>query len=68
MARPPAPVVAPLTGDIDQRLAQIAQAISARSVPEPTYSAVGLIAPDGSTWRLTVDATGALHTARVSRP
>ena len=67
--RPIAPVIAPLTGGVDQRLQQLADAVSRRAVIEghPTFSSVNLLAPDGSTWRLTVDVTGALHTVQVVR-
>jgi hypothetical protein len=69
MAYAPAPFVAPFSGDIDQRLSMIADALSrkADTTSVPTYSAVMLIAPDGSAWRLSVDATGALSTSAVPR-
>jgi hypothetical protein len=66
---PAAPFIAPYSGDLDQRLALLADALSrkADTTSIPTYSAVMLIAPDGSAWRLSVDATGALSTAAVPR-
>jgi hypothetical protein len=69
MAYAPAPFVAPFSGTDDQKFAMVADALSrkADSTSVPTYSAVMLIAPDGSTWRLSVDATGALSTAAVPR-
>jgi hypothetical protein len=69
MAYAPAPTIPPFSGTPDQRLALLADAISrkADNTSIPTYSAVMLIAPDGSTWRLSVDATGALSTAAVPR-
>lgn len=69
MAYAPAPFIAPYSGDADQRLALIADALSrkADATSIPTYSAVMLIASDGSTWRLSVDATGALSTSAVPR-
>jgi hypothetical protein len=68
--RAPAPQQVPLVGSITDRLSALAAAISrkADNTLEPTYAAVMLSAPDGSTWKLTVDATGALHTAQVPRP
>jgi hypothetical protein len=65
----PAPFIAPTSGDIDQRLALMASMMSrkANMTDQPTYAAVLLIAPDGSTWKLTVNATGALSTAQVVR-
>jgi hypothetical protein len=70
MARPPAPFIAPFSGSIDQRLAMIADAMNrkANMSDEPVYAAVMLIAPNGSTWRLSVDNTGALSTTAVPRP
>jgi hypothetical protein len=69
MALPAAPFIAPASGTIDQRLAQVATAINkkADAATEPAYSAVLLIAPDRSVWRLSVDPTGALSTAQVTR-
>lgn len=71
MAHPPAPApyIAPAYGELQDQLAHMATAISGRALitSAPTYASVGLIAPDGSTWRITVDATGALHTTQVSR-
>ena len=66
---PPAPFVAPVSGDIVQRLSQVAEAINKKAdvTAEPTYSAVLLVASNGSVWRLTVDSAGALHTASVPR-
>jgi hypothetical protein len=72
MSRPPrapAPQQVPLIGSLDQKLATLSQAISAKSdvTLEPTYAAVLLMSPDGSTWRVTISATGALQTAQVPR-
>jgi hypothetical protein len=66
---PPAPFIAPFSGTDDQKFAMLADAIShkADQTAEPVYSAVMLIAPNGSVWRLTVDATGAISTAAVTR-
>jgi len=61
-AFPPAPFVAPVGGDIDQRLAQIVDVINtkASSTAEPIFSAVLFRATDGSTWRMRVSPTGTL--------
>ena len=67
--RAPAPFIAPSTGDIDQRLHQIANAINRKAdvTTQPTYAAVLLMAPNGTVWRLSVDNTGALSTTAVPR-
>jgi hypothetical protein len=67
--RPPAPFVAPTTGTIDQRLARFADAINRKADQTlmPVYSAVRLIAPDGSVWALTISDAGALEIAVVPR-
>ena len=70
MARyPVAPFIAPVSGDLEQRMAQVAQAINRKAdvTSEPTYAAVVLLAPDGGAWRVTVDDTGALSTVSVPR-
>ena len=66
---PPAPFIAPMAGELDQRLATIADAISRKAdvTSMPTYAGVHLIAPDGSTWMLSIDNTGALHTEQLMR-
>jgi hypothetical protein len=65
---PPAPMVAPVSGDMEQRLAGIAVAISkkADATTQPIYSGVGLIAPNGTVYMLTVDDSGTLTTAAVT--
>jgi hypothetical protein len=70
MAHAPAPFIAPFAGDLDQRLSIMAAAMSRKAdmSDEPVYNAVQLIAPDGSTWKLTVSATGVLTTTAVPRP
>jgi hypothetical protein len=59
---PPAPFTAPISGDIDQRLSQIATEINrkADSTAEPVFSAVLFRATDGSTWRMRISPTGAV--------
>ena len=69
LARPPAPFSAPVSGTIDQKLAEIAQAINGKvsSTHPPAYKFMGLISPNGTLWRITVDDAGALHTSVVER-
>ncbi len=70
LARPPAPFSAPVSGTIDQKLAQIAlEAINSKvSITHPpAYKFMGLISPNGTLWRITVDDAGALHTSVVER-
>lgn len=67
---PAAPFQAPTSGDIDQRLAIMAAEINKKAnsgIAGPAYQFLGLIAPDGSSWRLTIDDAGVLHTERVPR-
>jgi hypothetical protein len=67
---PPPPFQAPVSGSIDQRLADLAAAINRKADAGLANTAVhfiGMIAPDGSTWRLYVDSSGALHTELVTR-
>jgi len=67
---PPAPFTAPTSGDIDQRLAIIAAELNKKAnagLTGPAYRFVDLIAPDGSSWRVTIDDLGALHTEQVPR-
>jgi hypothetical protein len=67
--RPPQPLVPALTGSLDQRVAQLAQAISKKAdvTAEPVYSAVHLIAPGGAVWRVMISDAGALQISVVPR-
>ena len=67
--RPPAPFSPQLTGDPRDQMRQLADAISRKAdiQSEPLYSPVMLRAPDGSSWRVSVDNAGALVTAQVAR-
>lgn len=58
--QPPAPFIAPASGDLDLRLAQVAQAINkkADATTQPVFSGVGFIAPNGTVYMLTVDNAG----------
>lgn len=70
VSRAPAPFTVPSGGSIDERFAAIAQELNRKANAGhagPAYAFLGLIAPDGATWRLTVDSAGALHTEQVPR-
>ena len=66
----PAPFTAPTSGDIDQRLAAIADALNgkASATSPPAWPFIGLRSPDGTMWKISVDDTGFIHTAAVPRP
>ena len=69
-ARPPAPYSPQLTSNNpSELLRQIGDALSrkADATTEPVYTAVLLIAPGGTTWRVTVDDAGALGAVQVPR-
>lgn len=73
MPRPgaaPAPFIAPTGGDMDLRLSQVADAINRKAdiTSIPTYSSIHLIAPDGSTWMVSISTTGVLTTMQMPRP
>ncbi len=70
VSRPPAPFQAPTAGSIDERLAIMAQEINRKAnagLAGPAYSFLGLIAPDGSTWRVSVDNAGVIVTELTPR-
>ena len=69
LRHPAAPFTAPISGDIDQRLAEVAGAINRKADANgaTVFPFIGLRSPDGSTWKISVDATGALHTEQVPR-
>ena len=63
--RPAVPPFVPPTVEDPQLqavLGNVAQAINRKAdmVSVPTFASIHLIAPDGSTWMLRVDATGAV--------
>lgn len=66
---PAAPFVAPGSGPIEQRLSQLAAAISRKAdvTTEPVYNSIILIAPNGSPWRVSVSNTGVLGVTAVPR-
>lgn len=64
---PPAPFAPLVSGDIDQRLAQIVQMINAKAdATVPTaYHSLALIDATGATWRLRIMTDGTLVTDQV---
>ena len=67
---PAAPFQAPVSGSIDQRLADMAAAINRKADAGLANTAVhfiGMIDDTGQTWRLSVDSAGVLHTELVPR-
>jgi hypothetical protein len=70
MARAPfpaAPFTAGISGTLDQRLAQVAEAINrkADATATPAFSSIILLAPDRSSWLVTISNTGTLTTAKL---
>ena len=67
--RPPAPFSAQLSGNLQDQVRQVADALSrkADATSEPVYSAVMLIAPGGATYRVSVDDAGVLSAVVVAR-
>jgi hypothetical protein len=71
MPLPPRPATASFIqpGNTSQMLEAISRDL-ARKIErdtEPSFPSILLRAPDGSTWRLAVDAAGALSTTKVDR-
>jgi len=67
---PAAPFQAPTSGSIDERLAIIAAELNKKAnsgIAGPSYHFLGLISPNGTAWRLTVDDAGVLHTEATPR-
>lgn len=62
LRHPPAPYTAPTGGTIDERLADIAEAINRKAdrVGIPNLAAIQLTGQDGLPYLLYVDATGTL--------
>jgi hypothetical protein len=65
---PPAPFAAPVSGDINQRLQQMADAINSKAsaTVTPVWHSLALIDETGQTWRVKVHADGTLHTDLVT--
>lgn len=59
----------PTTGSMEARVRVLAEAVSRKAdqTAEPMYAAVLLQAPGGAVWRVSVDDSGALQTAVVTR-
>lgn len=68
-AHPPAPFVAPLAGDIEQRLSLVAAAINRKAdrTATPNFTWVTLVSPNGTNYAVSVDDSGNLHTTQVLR-
>ena len=69
-SRPPVPFTVPTGGDIEQRLSAIAEELNRKAnagLAGPAYAFVGMIAPDGSTWRVSINNTGTIITQQVPR-
>ena len=64
----PAPFIAPLSGTLDQRLAQVAQAINrkADTATVPVFTAVIFVATDGSRWQFSISPAGAAVITQVT--
>lgn len=64
---PPAPFVAPVTGTIDQKLAQVAAAINRKmdANSQPTVSAIIFATSNGENWRFYIDSGGAVRIEQV---
>ena len=64
----PAPFIAPQNGTIEQRLAQMAEAINQKADRNtPVFYWIKLVAPNGTTYAVSVDDIGNLHTTQVLR-
>lgn len=71
VSRPPAPFQAPTSGSIDERLAVMAQEINRKAnagLAGPSYAFIGLIAPNGTTYRISVSDAGTIVTEVTPRP
>lgn len=70
ISRPPAPFTVPANGSLDERFAAIASELNRKAnagIQGPASPFLALIAPDGSTWRITIDDAGAIHTQQAPR-
>ena len=69
LRHPAAPFVAPLSGDINQRLSQVADALNRKADANgaSVFPFIGLSSPDGTTWKLSIDNAGTLSTEAVPR-
>ena len=69
LRHPAAPFIAPVSGDINQRFAQVAAAINQKADANSAsvFPFIGLTSPNGTTFKVTVDDTGAISTEAVPR-
>ena len=70
LSHPVPPFTAPLAGTIDERLSVIAAAINRKQdagVANAAFHFLALIAPNGTTYRITVTDAGMLATEVVPR-
>ena len=66
--QPPQQFIAPISGDINQRMQNLADAISRKADANamPVYAAVGFISPNGTVYMLSVSDTGAFTATPVT--
>jgi hypothetical protein len=67
---PPPPFSVPAGGTIEDRLNAIAVELNRKAnagVGNTAVQFVGLLSPDGTTWKLSVDNAGVVHTEVVPR-
>lgn len=70
VSRPPAPFQAPTGGSLDERLSVIAQEINRKANAGgagPAYHFIGLISPNGTTYRVSVNDAGTIITEATPR-
>lgn len=69
MRHAPAPFIAPVSGDIDQKLSQMATAINALAATRvsPTFEHITLTDELGQTWALYMQSNGQIRTELVTR-
>lgn len=70
LSRAPQPFLAPTNGTIDERLAVMAQEINRKANAGhagPAYHFIGLISPNGTTYRVSVTDAGAIVTEVTPR-
>lgn len=69
LRHPAAPFIAPVSGDINQRFAQVAAAINQKADANSAsvFPFIGLTDSSGQTWKITVSTTGTLQTEVVPR-
>ncbi|HXI58309.1 MAG TPA: hypothetical protein VNO55_19715 [Polyangia bacterium] len=66
----PAPFAVPAGGTIEDRFNAIAIELNRKAnagTAGPAFRFIGMISPNGTTWRLSVDDAGVVHTEVVPR-